>query len=658
MHSLRTKITAATISGIVITMIIAAVFGIAAIKNIGAKSSEQMLLLLCEAGQKNLDASLLEVEQDVDMISAYVESDLNGLDDQKLQAHLDRVSGFFEKILEKTKGIKTYYYRIDPAVSSDVKGFWYVSTDGKGFEKHEVTDITKYDTEDTSQLVWFTVPKATGEPVWLPPYITDNLDVQVISYNKPVYLDGKFVGVIGIELDHSFMASLVDNITLYENGYAFVCDAEGNIVYHPHMNVAAMETLPDTPEGMKSEDQIVHYRYGGTDKIAVSLPLRNSDHLVVSVPQSEVNSSWQKWINATVIAFFLLLVVFILFITRFAGRITKPLQDLTKMAEEIDAGNYDCSLDYSGDDEIGTLTRTFSRVTANLRIYISDLNNLTKQLTMQKESLSALLDHMPAISFSKDAETGVYLSCNQAFADYAHLKSAKDAIGRTDAEIYSPETAAHFVECDRKTLSMEEPFVYSETVKGFDGVVRYLQTTKLKYVDQSGRLRIMGICIDITDSRAKTQADSMITAMAADYRCVYYVNLDEDDGVCYRTDSNYPDMTPVGVHFSYLERCRWYAENYVTDMYRDGFMDFISPDNIRDRLATEPIIAYRYLAKKDDQEYYEMIRAAGVRRAEERDDHMVHAIGLGLTVIDAEMRDSMAKNEALVEALSLAEEAG
>ena len=36
---------------------------------------------------------------------------------------------------------------------------------------------------------------------------------------------------------------------------------------------------------------------------------------------------------------------------------------------------------------------------------------------------------------------------------------------------------------------------------------------------------------------------------------------------------------------------------------------------------------------------------------------MVHAIGLGLTEIDAEMRETMAKNDALVEALTLAEEA-
>ena len=149
----------------------------------------------------------------------------------------------------------------------------------------------------------------------------------------------------------------------------------------------------------------------------------------------------------------------------------------------------------------------------------------------------------------------------------------------------------------------------------------------------------------------------MITAMAADYRCVYYINLDENDGVCYRNDPGDPSLTPAGVHFPYMERIKWYAENYVTEIYREGFLEFVDPDNIRERLSTQPIIAYRYLAKKGKHEYYEMIRVAGVRRAEERDDHMVHAIGLGLTEIDAEMRETMSKNEALAEALGLAEEA-
>ena len=296
-----------------------------------------------------------------------------------------------------------------------------------------------------------------------------------------------------------------------------------------------------------------------------------------------------------------------------------------------------------GARELGFVAETYNRMHASNQ--------------EQMQSVNALLNNMPAMSFSKDAKTGVYLACNQPFADYAHLKSTEDVIGMTDAQIVTPETAAHFVEYDRKALSMDEPFVYSEDVTDADGTMHHLQTTKLKFVDQTGRLCLMGICMDITDTQARVQANRMITAMAADYRAVYYVNLDENDGVCHRGDPDDPDQTPVGVHFPYLERFTYYADNYVTDLYREDFIAFISPDNIRKRLATEPIIAYRYLVKKGDYEYYEMIRAAGVRRAEERDDHIVHAIGLGLTKIDTEMRESMAKNEALAEALNMAEEA-
>lgn len=58
----------------------------------------------------------------------------------------------------------------------------------------------------------------TKTSLWLPPYVTDNLDKRVISYNAPVYFGGRFVGVIGIEIDYSVLAEEVNHITLYENG--------------------------------------------------------------------------------------------------------------------------------------------------------------------------------------------------------------------------------------------------------------------------------------------------------------------------------------------------------------------------------------------------------------------------------------------------------
>ena len=441
MHSLRIKITAMAIGAIIITMIIATAFGMVAIQRLGMSDAEQMLLLLCEAGERNLDDLFENLEQNVKIVSSYVESDLDGVSDEALQAHIDRVSDVFKRILVKTNGIVTYYYRIDPAVSSSAKGFWFVNLDGEGFAPHEVTDITQYDTEDTSQLVWFTVPKATGEPVWLKPYITDNLDVRVISYNVPVYFGEQFVGVIGIELDYSAMAAQVNNITLYENGYAFITDADGVIVYHPHMSIQELETKEKAPYGIVSSDSIVRYNYKGTEKLAFRLPLINGDLLTVSAPLSEVNASWHKWIAVIIITFLALLFVFIVFIMKYSERITKPLQKLTEAAEQIDEGNYDCTLDYDGKDEIGALTNTFRRVTENLKKYISRLNDLA-----YADALTSLRNRGAFDIMVRDMQTQIDqpegpLAFAVCMFDCNSLKQINDEYGHDKGDIYLKETA-------------------------------------------------------------------------------------------------------------------------------------------------------------------------------------------------------------------------
>ena len=377
-QSLQTKITMLTAFAIVAAMIVATVIGIFAVKNIGNSSSEQLLLLLCETGEKNLDAYFESVEQSVEMVSGFVKSDIDGLDQDKLADHIDRVRDIFGRTANKTHGVLTYYYRIDPSISNTVKGFWYTDLDGTGFVEHEVTDITQYDTTDTSALVWFTMPKATGKAIWLSPYITDNLDMQVISYNVPIYWQSVFVGVVGIEIDYSTMAEQVNNIKLYNNGYALISDDQGAIVYHPHIDILTMpeESRPTVPDGMLSTSTFIRYKYDGVEKQAVWLPLSNGMRLVVTVPVSEINGDWQRLIVEIVIAFVVLLAVFVFLTLSMTSHLTKPLLRLTEAAEQINAGNYDVRLDYNGNDEIGILTRTVNRLIRNLKGYISDLNSL------------------------------------------------------------------------------------------------------------------------------------------------------------------------------------------------------------------------------------------------------------------------------------------
>lgn len=376
MHSLRTKIAMLAVWVTVIAVAVATLLSVVFIRNAEHSQSEQLLLLLCETGERNLDYYFNSVEKSLRKVAAYTEKDLDGLETEKFQRHMERVEKYFEEIANKTNGVLTFYYRIDPAVSDTVKGFWYVNLDGTDFTAHEVTDITLYDTEDTSKLVWFTVPKYEGKPIWLPPYITDNLDVNVISYNMPIYWRGQFVGVIGIEIDYSTMAEQVDSIQLYNNGYAFLTDTDGRLIYHSRIDLAQLseEDMPKTPEGLVSESTFMKYTFNGKEKEAVWLRLSNGMRLYVSVPQEETEGDWRHLVGQILLASSAVLVLCILLAWLFSRKVTKPLQQLTEAARQADAGNYDFTLEYKGRDEVGLLTGTFKRMAEHMKAHINDLN--------------------------------------------------------------------------------------------------------------------------------------------------------------------------------------------------------------------------------------------------------------------------------------------
>ena len=303
-------------------------------------------------------------------------------------------------------------------------------------------------------------------------------------------------------------------------------------------------------------------------------------------------------------------------------------------------------------------------------------------------SVASLLTNIPAMSFSKDAETGVYLACNQSFAEYAHKDDPSGVIGLTDHEIFDPVTADHFVEDDRKAISMEEPYIFFEDVPDAAGNPRSFQTTKMKFTDERGKLCTLGLCVDVTEMSRIKQAEAeakvkqqeleekialqdqllqqkeneerqleLITAMASDYRSVYYVNLDENRGVCYQVHGGFEDDLKVGDRFDFQKYMNDYADRYITEEFRADFKEFISPQSIRNGLKDQRIISFRFLVKRDGLEKYEMIRFAGVRHPEDREDHKVHSVGAGISDVDADTRQTLDRNRALMEALDAAEQA-
>ncbi len=161
----------------------------------------------------------------------------------------------------------------------------------------------------------------------------------------------------------------------------------------------------------------------------------------------------------------------------------------------------------------------------------------------------------------------------------------------------------------------------------------------------------------LAQEQEKAQQDNMIRALSSDYRSVYYVNLADDSGICYRGDTKLENALAEGEGFKFSRRFTEYANLYVTAEYRKDFLEFIKPEKIRDALEKNSVINYRYLANRNGHESYEMIRIASVGIADDGTRISNHVVGVGFTDIDSEMRDAMTKSQALSDALKAAEEA-
>ena len=172
-----------------------------------------------------------------------------------------------------------------------------------------------------------------------------------------------------------------------------------------------------------------------------------------------------------------------------------------------------------------------------------------------KESLSLsevekMLRQLPACIFLEDTE-GKYVFSTQT---WRHLDTGGDPNwtirGKTDLDIRKDkENAKRAMEADRRVLETGEGTEYV-VEENQDGIHEYLQLIKRPVYDENGKVNgIIALINDITDyqllkleleRRAKTDAD-MITAMAADYRSIYYADLDKDECLCVRATTQTHD---------------------------------------------------------------------------------------------------------------------
>ena len=306
-----------------------------------------------------------------------------------------------------------------------------------------------------------------------------------------------------------------------------------------------------------------------------------------------------------------------------------------------------------------------------------------KRFQLNEETIPVVEEigrHMPGGFFIYKAEQPEeLLYANHAVLDIfgcANLAEFKELTGYTFKGMLHPEDYRPVSDSIVEQIARsEERLDYVEyRIIRKDGAVRWVDDFG-HYTETEAYGGIYYVFIsDITEKRqrrieeAKRQAEEgqrrlreqqgkLITALSSDYWSVYYLELDKDEGICYQSHADVENGFKVGEHFPYMASVTAYADKYITEQYREEFMRFVQPDAIREGLKEQRVISYRYMVNRHGRESYEMVRFAGVRHPEDRDDHMVHAVGACFTDVDAETRKNLEAAQVLSDALAAAEQA-
>jgi len=84
--------------------------------------------------------------------------------------------------------------------------------------------------------VWITTPEKTGKEYITEPYKfeVDGKEVLNTTVSTPMYHDGKFIGVVGIDISLDKIVKRVSKISIFDNGFTYLVSNEGTIIAHPN----------------------------------------------------------------------------------------------------------------------------------------------------------------------------------------------------------------------------------------------------------------------------------------------------------------------------------------------------------------------------------------------------------------------------------------
>lgn len=183
----------------------------------------------------------------------------------------------------------------------------------------------------------------------------------VISISQEVKSNaGENLGVIRLDVDYHELEKYVKELSLGENGYAFVIQKDGTLIYHPDSEAfesvdkqMSVQEISNSPmDSMVSEDFFVH-----------KIPIENSDWILVGVSSfSRFKEDSVKLLGIVSVVGVLSLLICMLGIFTLIRYQLLPVKRLGQVMRRVEEGDTTIRAEQKGAQEFQVLAGTFNQM--------------------------------------------------------------------------------------------------------------------------------------------------------------------------------------------------------------------------------------------------------------------------------------------------------
>lgn len=412
--TLKTKIVLAVTQAVLISSLVLGGLGVLFARDTLSTEAYEVFQMTCENEIRVLNGTIEKIEQSVNSLSAITVETIG--DWEKFKNNNSYEQQCTQKMEVPTLNLATYtsgainaYIRYNPEFAAPTSGI-FMGKEGDNYEFYTPTDFSMYEPGDVAHVGWYYIPVQAGKPTWMDPYLNENINVYMISYVVPLFMNDESVGIVGMDIDFTEIENLVANAKVFETGYAYLINAENNIMYHKDYETGTPLSEVDAKavEGLSNAEKEGVVQHIGKD-MYIYTTLENGMKYVMTVPYNEMIAKVNTFTYLLLGLFLIIVALTVGYAFIVGSSIANPIKQLTTIIQKTADFNFEKNPESHKimklKDETGDMARAVDQMRKKMRVMVTDIDESCLSLNDNFEKLQTSSEDVNEMAESNSSLT-------------------------------------------------------------------------------------------------------------------------------------------------------------------------------------------------------------------------------------------------------------